>query len=309
MLAAGTCTIQANQAGNSSYAAATMVSQSFAVAAAGTQAATTTTTSNASATFSANAQNVTLSATVTSSSGTENSGTVTFTILSGTTAIGTAATSSTVASGAATATYAPPAVTAAGQYTIQAVYNAGSGFATSTGSGTLTIIAAPSFTLAAASSSMTISKGSSGTDKLTVTPVNGLAGTVFFACTGLPSGATCSLSPNTLTFAASSSAPQSTTLTISAASASEAVERRSLTLFPAATVATTLCLMGFSKRRRLFLLVLLAVSITGIASLTGCGGSSKSGTSAGSNPVTANVIVAATSGSIQQTTTVSLTVQ
>ena len=63
-----------------------------------------------------------LSASVTSSSGTVNEGMETFTILSGTTVVGSPVTIS-VAAGMASTSYSLPGGTAAGTYTIQAVYN------------------------------------------------------------------------------------------------------------------------------------------------------------------------------------------
>ena len=96
---------------------------------------TTTVTSNASAVYVVNAQSVTLSATVTSSMGTVNAGTVTFTAMQGSTTIGSPVTSGTVSSGAASVTYTLPGGTTAGMYTVQAVYNpAGGGFAISSDS-------------------------------------------------------------------------------------------------------------------------------------------------------------------------------
>jgi CSLREA domain-containing protein len=94
---------------------------------------TTTAAANASATFNPSAQNVTLSATVTATSGdTVNAGTVTFTVLNGGTTIGTATTSGTVTGGSASVSYALPGATTAGPYTIKAVYNAAGDFLTST---------------------------------------------------------------------------------------------------------------------------------------------------------------------------------
>ena len=94
-------------------------------------AGTTTTAANQSANFSTSAQSVALSATVTSSGGTVNSGTVTFTVLNGATPVGTATTSGTVSSGSASVNYTLPASTLAGAYTIQAVYNGATDFTTS----------------------------------------------------------------------------------------------------------------------------------------------------------------------------------
>jgi len=67
-----------------------------------------TVASNASTTYSASAQSVTLSATVTSGSGTVNVGTVTFTVFNGDTPVGAATTSGTVTNGTASVTYTLP---------------------------------------------------------------------------------------------------------------------------------------------------------------------------------------------------------
>ena len=98
--------------------------------------ATTTTATAASATASSAAQSVSLSATVTSCGGTVNAGTVTFTLMNGSTPVGTPVTSGTVSGGSATASYTLPGGTAVGSYTIQAAYNAGGSFAASSTSGT-----------------------------------------------------------------------------------------------------------------------------------------------------------------------------
>jgi hypothetical protein len=106
-------------------------------------AVTVTTAANASATYSAASQVVALSAIVTSTGGTIGSGTVTFTVMQGTTVIG-APVSATVASGAASASFMLPAGTAAGVYTIAAVYNPGPAFmASSDNTHTLTVTNAP----------------------------------------------------------------------------------------------------------------------------------------------------------------------
>ncbi|HEY7424816.1 MAG TPA: Ig-like domain-containing protein, partial [Gemmataceae bacterium] len=88
--------------------------------------ATSTSASSATAPFSSSTQTVNLSATVTSSGGTVNEGSVTFTILQGTTVIGTA-TSGPVSDGQASVSYSLPGGTAAGTYTIEADYSDDSG--------------------------------------------------------------------------------------------------------------------------------------------------------------------------------------
>jgi hypothetical protein len=104
--------------------------------------ATTTAASNATATFSESAQNVTLSATVSSGAGAVNEGTVTFTLKQGSTIIGTATTSTTVSNGHASVSYALPAGSAAGAYTIDVGYNPGHDFTTSSDT-THTLTVAP----------------------------------------------------------------------------------------------------------------------------------------------------------------------
>ncbi len=115
-------------AGVGVYTNATTVSANnqqnlLAIATSTVQAPTLIAAANASANFSASSQNVTLTATVTSSAGPVNGGSVTFTLSQGGATMGTAVTSGAVTSGAAIATYVLPAGTPAGNYTITAVYN------------------------------------------------------------------------------------------------------------------------------------------------------------------------------------------
>ncbi|HLJ44398.1 MAG TPA: FG-GAP-like repeat-containing protein, partial [Bryobacteraceae bacterium] len=96
-------------------------------------AATSTTVAPVSATFSPNAQTVSVSATVTSGGTPLNGGTVAFNVFG-------SPVSSMVNNGTATAMLAIPAATSAGTYTIQAIYTpASSSFAASSGSAPLTI--------------------------------------------------------------------------------------------------------------------------------------------------------------------------
>ncbi len=114
----GTYTIQAVYNGTADYGSSTDASQSLTINA----AATTSATASASATFSPVEQNVSLSTTVTSAAGTVNEGTETFTILLGSTVVGSPVTVNVVA-GAAGASYGIPGGTSPGTYTIQAVYS------------------------------------------------------------------------------------------------------------------------------------------------------------------------------------------
>jgi hypothetical protein len=85
--------------------------------------------------------------------------------------------------------------------------------------------AAPSYTLSASPTSLTITQGNSGTSAITVAPQNGFSGSVSLSASGLLSGVTASFSPNptattsTLMLTASSSAAVGTvTVTITGTS-------------------------------------------------------------------------------------------
>ena len=177
--ASGSYTIQASYNGTANYGASTDNTHLLTISAAGS----TTVASNASALFSASAQNVTLSATVTSSGGTVNEGTETFTLLSGSTVVGTAVTVN-VAGGAASASYSLPAGTTSGSYIIQASYNGTANFATSTdNTHLLTISAAGSTTVASNASALFSASAQKVTLTATVTSSGGTVneGTETFA--------------------------------------------------------------------------------------------------------------------------------
>ena len=90
--------------------------------------------------YSPNVNDLTLSASVTSPfGGTVNQGTVTFTVMQGATVIGSPVTSGVVTNDTVSASYALPAGTAIGTYSITAEYGGGGNLAPSTGYATLTI--------------------------------------------------------------------------------------------------------------------------------------------------------------------------
>ena len=120
----GSYTIQVVYSGSSSFAGSSDNTHTLTMV----QAPTTTSASNATTDYSSSPQSVSLSATVTSEVGTVNAGTVTFTVLNGSTPVGTATTSGTVSSGSASVSYTLPAATTIGSYTIQAVYNGSTDF-------------------------------------------------------------------------------------------------------------------------------------------------------------------------------------
>jgi hypothetical protein len=205
----------------------------------------------------------------------------------------TPTTSSAVYGGPITvaSTEALEAIAAAGGYTNSAVASAVY---------TITLPAAD-FSVAASPTSFTIAGGQSGTTTISVTPLNGFNSAVSFNCSGLPSGASCSFSPPTVT---PSDAPTSTTLTLTTIATTAANHRNSGPLFPGPMLAVALCCFGWKKRRHLQMLVLLAVSVVGLCLLNGCGGATFSSTQ---RAVISTVTVTATAGSLQHTTTFSIT--
>ena len=150
----------------------------------------------------------------------------------------------------------------------------------------------PAMNLSLSLGSLTIQSGTVGLSQITLASVNNFTGTVTFACSGLPSGASCSFSTNPIKVAEGASA--TTTLTVTTSSTASVVRHDLRPLFPA-TFAIALCFMGFRKRNRLHLLLLLVTIFAGLGMLSGCGGSSSSSTT---QPTTTNATVTATSGSM-----------
>ena len=160
----------------------------------------------------------------------------------------------------------------------------------------------PTYTIAFSPSTLTIADGQSASTTITVTPQNGFNAPVSFACTGQTLGVSCAFSSATVT--PSNNQPATTTLTISTFGAPGSLARRQAPnpLFPGMTLALALCLFGWRKRRGILQLVLLlAVGVAGLSLLNGCGGSAQ-------KPHSTAVVVQTSSGSIQQSATLTIIV-
>ena len=167
-----------------------------------------------------------------------------------------------------------------------------------------TIPSHPDFILSTSLPSLTVNSGGQGALTLTVTPVNGFDSPVTFACSGLPSGATCSFDQETVI---PSGEVATTQLTISTSAQSSALHRESRPFFPLTVVAMTVCFFGWRKRRGASDWMLPAIAFASLGLLLGCGifrGSLTPPTSA-----TSTVTVMATSGTMQQKATITLTVE
>jgi Chitobiase/beta-hexosaminidase C-terminal domain len=200
--------------------------------------------------------------------------------------------------------YAGP-ITVSSTQTIQAIAAASGDNNSAVASATYIIQPPPTFALSGSPTSVTVASGSQGTVTLTVTPQNGFDSAVSFACTGLQPGVSCAFSPATVT--PSGTGAVTTQLTLSASTGTGSLRWNSGPLFPAAPLALAFGFLWLGKRRRAWMVMLLAMTFAGAGMLTACGGSS-SQPSARNVPVTSTVTVNATAGSIQQSVTVTVTV-
>ena len=166
-------------------------------------------------------------------------------------------------------------------------------------------VPAADFSLISTPTSLTLTAGQSGTAAISITPLNGFNSAVSFTCSGLPAGTFCNFAPATVTPAATAAA---TTLTITTSVRAAAAKERSLPLLPDAALAAAVLCLGRRSRRR-FQLLLLGVGLFGVGFLTGCGYFATPGTPSSPPPTISTITVTAVAGSLQHSTTLSLTVQ
>jgi hypothetical protein len=300
----GSYAITASYPGDSNNTASTSTAVNVTIG----QAATTTALKASPTAGDVNGQ-ITLTATVT---GAVPTGSVSF--ASGATSLGKA----TLASGAATL---QTSFATAGSYPIIASYLGDANNLGSTSSAVTVVIASPDFTVSASPTSGSVAAGQSATFTFTVTPTAGYTGTVKFSCGTLPSLATCSFSPASVTPSGGTAATSTLTVATSAASAMLHPERPfgpSWPWFPSSGLAIAGVLgLAFapgkmrSSNRRLrligwgFLLASLSLAVVG------CGGGnnmkSQPGTPAGTYAV--SVSAADSAGGPQHAASISLTVQ
>jgi uncharacterized protein (TIGR03118 family) len=173
---------------------------------------------------------------------------------------------------------------------------------------------AATFGFSTSAGAATIPAGSSTTATVSVAPANGFSGSVALACNGLPAGASCNFSPASLTVTSTAVATGTVTIQTSKSGAGLRPARRHTIL--AAGLASAFLMPFVSllamRRRRLLPRVLCAVMIFGAASgmIAGCSDDSSSTPATPTTPAgQSTVSIAATAGSVTQTSTFVLNVQ
>ncbi|MGO9231914.1 MAG: chitobiase/beta-hexosaminidase C-terminal domain-containing protein [Bryobacteraceae bacterium] len=250
----GTVVVAANEAGSANYLAAPTVTKSIVVNVIGQVAEPSF--SIASGTYYGSANKVTLS--------TATAGATIYYTIGG--AGTTPTTSSTKYTGAI------PLPKAGDTYVIEALA-VELGYTNSEVATAKYVISAgvPDFTFSLGASALALTAGDSGTMEIVVKGSPDTApfvANVKVTCAGLPRGATCSA----LTITPNGTPVAKGTLTITAGANSYIARSNSSPLIPGTALATALCcFLGFKKRRRLQMLLVLAVSAIGLGLFTGCG--------------------------------------
>ena len=167
----------------------------------------------------------------------------------------------------------------------------------------------PNFSLNLSLATLTIVPGTSGLTQLTVTSSDNFTGSLALTCSGLPSGYTCSFNPNPITIAEGGTA--TTTITVTPPTTAAMVRHDSRSLVPVTALGVALCFLGFRKRSRLQLLLVLALGLTALGALSACGGTASTTSTTKSATSTANITVTASglagaSGSVSQSTTLTV---
>ncbi len=187
--------------------------------------------------------------------------------------------------------------------TIAAIAMASGYVASSVATATYTI--PPDFSVAATPASETVAAGQYGTTSISITPANGFNSAVSFSCSGLPFGATCIFSPQTVT---PSNGVASTTLNITTNLSMAMIHSRTSPLFPIGALAALVWCIGCKRRRLPQLFALIVVGAIGFCLLNGCGSGNSGGVSSAPQSATYTITVNATSGSLQHSTSFTLTV-
>jgi uncharacterized repeat protein (TIGR03803 family) len=202
--------------------------------------------------------------------------------------------------------------------TIEAIAAASGYLSSAVATATYTLTLTPDYQLSITPSSLTIVAGQSGTAKFTVTPMNGFSSQVTFACSGLPSEATCSFDPPSAT--PSGGNPVSSTVTINTTAASAALRGPRLSssyLNYALLIPCLGVIFGITTGRKrafhglrvfsMFALLVWAAGLTSCGSTSKAGNPGNPGTPAGAKTVTVTASTSGT-GAINHTAALTITI-
>ncbi len=164
---------------------------------------------------------------------------------------------------------------------------------------------------------LSVARGSSGTMTVSLAPVGGaFAGNVTLTCAGLPAGVTCSFSPATVN-PGSTGATSTLTISVSSTAVLRApLQRPALPLFALWIGGLPLfgvVLIGATPRRKRSTWLLLGLLLLVVLAQLGCGGggggvASSAAPPPGSASQTVSFTIQAVSGTLQHTTTATLTI-
>lgn len=195
-----------------------------------------------------------------------------------------------------------------------------------TASPTITVNAAPDFALSASPSSLSVNAGQTASYTLTLTASGGFSSAVSLACSGAPSGTSCSFSPASVTPSGGSATATVTIATVAPSSATAFLHAGALPpsapgQSPWKYAALGAGLFPFLLVRRIrrnwiargLIVTTLTIACTMMsACMAGSGSGSSGGSSAPSNPGTpsgtSTITVTGTSGALSHSTTVTLTI-
>lgn len=178
------------------------------------------------------------------------------------------------------------------------------------------------FAISAPTANVSVTNGQTANVQVSLTGMNGFNGAVALACSGLPTGASCSFTPSTVTLSGTTATMVTVAIATAATPAPTPTSPYSASLGRHGMILAGLLplgllgLAGFRKRLNvrgtLLLLLLCVLTIGGMA---GCGGmksaaagSTTPGMPSSPTPVVSQVTINATSGSLAHSVVVSLTV-
>jgi hypothetical protein len=172
------------------------------------------------------------------------------------------------------------------------------------------------FTLSAVNADATVISGGTASYVLHLTAVGGsFSSPVTFACSGAPQFASCTINPSVVTLSGTTSDVSVTVTTSNSSliSSSSGQAFSPMIWLPQSLGLLCVFLGGKVRRRHIWTVLTLGVILGTILLATGCGGSSPASQKAGQSQLkpsgTYELVVTGSSGSIQRTVSLTLTVQ